>query len=235
MAGLLPKPLWVLLPGFDGSGALFSPLLKTIPPDTEVRVITYPPDQALDYAGLRLSVEKELPRVPYLLIAESFAGPLALQLAGKGDPMLRGVVLCASFVANPRPLLSAFIGERVARLMGGRRPPRWLLRYLLLGQQQDTDLELATVAAVQRLTRETAAARWMALRDVDVSLLLEHCRVPLRVLHATQDRLLGDRALRVMRTIREDLDIVSIDAPHFLLQTAPKEVLASIGEFARRL
>ncbi|MEJ2362965.1 MAG: alpha/beta hydrolase, partial [Gammaproteobacteria bacterium] len=103
-----PAPLTaVLLPGIDGTGRMFGPLSAQLPSWLQPQVIAYPGDRLLSYAQL---VEYVLPRLPkgrpYILIAESFAGPLALQLSTHANKYLRVLVLCATFVRNPRPHLA---------------------------------------------------------------------------------------------------------------------------------
>ena len=42
----------VLLPGMDGTGVLFEPLLEVLPCEFEPIVVRYPPDKALGYEAL---------------------------------------------------------------------------------------------------------------------------------------------------------------------------------------
>ncbi|NUN50811.1 MAG: pimeloyl-ACP methyl ester esterase, partial [Candidatus Brocadiae bacterium] len=42
------RPVLILLPGLDGSGRLFAPLLAALGTGIEARAIAYPPDRALD-------------------------------------------------------------------------------------------------------------------------------------------------------------------------------------------
>ena len=42
-------PTLVLLPGMDGSGTLFEPFLRALPPDLPVKVLRYPGQDALSY------------------------------------------------------------------------------------------------------------------------------------------------------------------------------------------
>jgi pimeloyl-[acyl-carrier protein] methyl ester esterase len=71
----------ILLPGLDGTGRLFDPLLKELPADLRAEVISYPTDAILDYAALEQFVEAALPRRdPFIIVAESFSGPLAIRL-----------------------------------------------------------------------------------------------------------------------------------------------------------
>lgn len=97
----------VLLPGLDGSGDFFDALCRQLPPQWRIQVIRYPGDQPLSYGELARLVWAALPDdSPFVLVAESFSGPVAIQVAAMRPAGLMGVVLCATFARNPRPLLS---------------------------------------------------------------------------------------------------------------------------------
>ena len=96
----------VLLPGLDGTGKLFDRLLLSCPRQFEPQVVVYPGDKMLDYHELEVLVRERLPqRRPFIIVAESFSGPLAIALASRGIDNLVGVVLAASFVTPPRSAL----------------------------------------------------------------------------------------------------------------------------------
>src|SRR5207249_6130409 len=72
----------ILLPGMDGSGSLFEDFIASLPPDVEAMVVKYPPDRALDYAELEALARAALPiQGSFLLVGESFSGPVAVALA----------------------------------------------------------------------------------------------------------------------------------------------------------
>src|SRR5258706_2862593 len=91
----------LLLPGMDGTGRLFTPLGRALGPRFETRVIAYPRDRVLTYGELGAQIA--LPRGPFVLVAESFSGPIAIALAASRPPGLVGLVLAASFARSPRP------------------------------------------------------------------------------------------------------------------------------------
>src|SRR2546430_17674636 len=92
----------VLLPGLDGSGLLFRPLIDHLPPELDPIVVAYPPDRALGYDELLPLALKALPTsAPFALLGESFSGPLALMAAARAPEGLQAVILCATFVRKP--------------------------------------------------------------------------------------------------------------------------------------
>ena len=101
-------PQLVILPGLDGTGARITPFLREMERTVQVRVLEYPPDQPLGYAELESLVRQGLPQGErYVLLAESFSGPIAIRVAADPPPDLAGVILCGTFARNPLPWLRA--------------------------------------------------------------------------------------------------------------------------------
>src|SRR5512143_111507 len=97
----------VLLPGLDGTGRLFGDFIAALGQDIDVIVASYPADTPLDYAELEPLVRAMLPTDrDYVLLGESFSGPLAISLAASAPPGLRGLVLCCSVARSPLPALA---------------------------------------------------------------------------------------------------------------------------------
>ena len=92
----------VLLPGMDGSGLLRADFIAALGPDIDAMVVTYPPDRLLGYSKLTALARAELPNDrPFVLLGESFSGPIAVALAASRPPGLRALVLVCSFVRSP--------------------------------------------------------------------------------------------------------------------------------------
>ena len=101
----------MLLPGMDGTGRLFGPLLRILPQGLEVTVFAYPPDRPCGYAELLPLVEAAVPEGgEFVVLGESFSGPLALLLAARRPRGLRGVILCASFARGPWRFPARWLG-----------------------------------------------------------------------------------------------------------------------------
>lgn len=232
---LAPAPLLtLLLPGLDGTGALFSRFLAEGSGALEPRVLPYPPDRILGYAGLAERVLRELPADrPFALLGESFGGPLALRVAAARPPGLRGVVLASSFHRRPaaalvtllRPLSSAFF----------RLPlPDHAVRLLLGGQDAPDDLVAEVREAVASVRPAVMVARAREALRVDASAWVEACPAPLLFLGGKHDRLLRTALPFEIRVLRPDAEIRMIDAPHLLLQRQPALAMRIVEEFLIR-
>lgn len=95
-------PTIVILPGMHGTGELFAEFIAALPRAVESIVVSYPPDRPLNYAELEKLVRASLPvERPYVLLGESFSGPIAVSIAASKPAGLRGLMLVGSFVRNP--------------------------------------------------------------------------------------------------------------------------------------
>lgn len=221
----------VLLPGLDGTGELFAPLLPELPPWVRPVVVSYPRDVALGYAGLLPIAARALPaRGPFAVLGESFSGPLAAMIAGSRPPGLAALILCASFVRRPFRVLPAAARVLVtgrgaslwplllrARAPFVPEPQRWLVRQAL--------------DVVETLDPAVVARRIREILRVDAEADLRRSDVPLLYLQALGDRLIRAHNADRVRRVRPDARLVRIDTLHFLLQLAPRPAAAAIAAF----
>jgi pimeloyl-ACP methyl ester carboxylesterase len=225
-------PLLVMfLPGLDGTGRLFAPLLAELPGAFEPKVVQYPPDRALGYEALASLVEAQLPAGrKFALVGESFSGPLAVSIAAKTPQGLVAVVLAASFHRCPvSPWLAAV--RPVARAIFARPAPVFVLRHLLAGPDAPAALVEEFRAAVAMVRPEVLSARVRAALDVDASDALSACRVPILYLGGTEDRLLRRAIPEEIRAIRPNVDVRFLASPHLILQRRPREAAAALSDF----
>ena len=92
----------VLLPGLDGTGQLFAEFLAALPDSFTATVVSYPTNKLFPYSELRTFVSAAVPKTePFVLLAESFSTPLAVEFAASNPPNLTALVICAGFVFKP--------------------------------------------------------------------------------------------------------------------------------------
>ena len=169
----------VLLPGMDGTGRLFEQLVSAMESAYEVRVVSYPGDRALGYTELEsLAIEMLPANSPYIVLGESFSGPIAVSLASAHPRGLRGIILSSSFVKNPR---LPFTGLK--HLPAGMI--RWLLpigllNTVLFGRLASSSSRKRLKGVLAGVSANALAARLRAVLSVDVS---ESPRVLRRLQH----------------------------------------------------
>ena len=224
----------LLLPAMDGTGRLFAPLLRTLPTELPARVVLYPPREPLGYAGLLPLVEAAAAEGgEFVVVGESFSGPLALMLAARRPPGLRAVVLCASFVRFPLPVPHLWLGA-VQPWVFRFRPHR-LISWVLLGRHGRGELAALVREALRSVSGEAMAARVRAVVGVDVTAELRACPVPVLYLRARQDLVVRPGCWRAVHAARPDTEVAELSGPHLLLQAVPSEAAAVIASFCERV
>ena len=224
----------LMLPGLDGSGDLFRPLLQVLPFQLTTRVVPYPADRVLSYNALVPFVQQAFPqREPFVLLGESFGGPLALQCAAAPPTNLRAVILSATFATNPVPYHLRWLPwvSSILRF----KPPDALIRYYAAGMDSSQDLVEQFKQAKSKTCWQVLAARLQAVREVDARAALQNCRVPLLCLRAMRDRLVRQRCHLQMLSVRPDMKVIEFNSPHFLLQRRPDEAAKTIMDFVNSL
>ena len=222
----------VLLPGLDGTGVLMRPLLAALPPTIAPVVVTYPGDEVLGYDALLARVLSDLLRDgPFVLVGESYGGPLALRAAATRPDGLAGLVLCATFVRNPHPWLPPVARHAVTPGLL-RLFPKLSQAKMLLGGYSTPELRALSVEALAQVRPEVLAARVRDVLAVDVAAELASCPVPVLYLRGTRDGVVPGWNARGIRRIRPSVDVVDLPAPHWVLQTQAEAAAAAIARFA---
>lgn len=227
-----PKAL--LLPGMDGSGALYAPLLDAGPRAFRPEVLSYPPDEPLGYDALVARVRRRLPRGRFVLLAESFSGPVAIRLAAARPPGLEALVLAATFLHAPlNPLLHPIRGLVGARFFGLPMPAA-VVRWFMAGTDAPDALVREVQQAVGAVSPEVLAHRSAEALAVDVRGDLARVEVPVLVIAPSRDRLIRTDVAADVLAVRPDAEVAVVDAPHMVLQRCPHASLARIEEFLAR-
>lgn len=161
------SPLCLLLPGFDGSGRLFAPLLSEPKLPFNPRVVGLPVDAPRGYDELAAWLEPHLPSEPFVLLAESCSGPLAIRIAVRYPDRVTHLVLAATFLRSPlHPWLAPFAGLARPTLFSGP-PPAFAVRALLTGWDAPPNLVEAIRGVMAVLPAEVALARARAAVGAD--------------------------------------------------------------------
>lgn len=229
-----PLPTLVLLPGMDGTGDLFLPLLEALGSELKVQVLRYPEAQCLGYEELVSYVLGLLPaEEPFVLLGESFSGPFAIKLAASSHSGLRGLILCCTFARNPRPALAWL--RACLPLVPFGWIPSGLLSWALLGPFAKPALRRMLKQTVGRVRPSVLRARARAVLDVDVTGALAQVKVSCLYLQASADRVVPARAATLITRVLASVRLLQVDGPHCLLQTAPEESAAALSAFIRQV
>jgi pimeloyl-ACP methyl ester carboxylesterase len=221
---------WLLMPGLDGTGSLFEPLLACLPNGVEPQVVSYSGWKIQNYEELLQFVLPGLPeKEPFAIVAESFSGPLAFGIASHcPPPNLKAVILCATFVTCP-PI--AYLLAPVRSFVFRLPLPRWVARIFLYGGNASPEVVALLYRALDATPAALMAGRLRAIPALDSNGSLEKPAVPLLYLQGSRDRLVPKSAARSIQQHAPQTKVQTIDAPHLLLQTKPAQAVAAIQLF----
>jgi pimeloyl-[acyl-carrier protein] methyl ester esterase len=213
----------IMLPGMDGTGMLFEPLRESLGSEWDVEVINYPSNGPQDYETLKRHAQSRLPQnEDYVLLGESFSGPIAYSI-GLGAPRgLKAIVLVATFLEPPRPTLLRLV-KALFRMVGGLRPPNNLVRRLLLGHDSKQSLVERFKDVLQMVPKSTIVGRFESVATLHPPKAA--VKVPLAYIQALQDKLVPNECIEGFRVLNPDLREYKINGPHFLLQTRVSECI----------
>jgi pimeloyl-ACP methyl ester carboxylesterase len=231
--GEVLTPTLLLLPGLDGTGKLFADFLNALDLGVSAKVVPYPPDVPLGYDELEALVRAAMPaRGRFVLLGESFSGPLAIRIAADPPRGLVGLILCVTFASNPYPSLAW--ARWLAPLLPLKSFPRWLRAPLMWGSASPSKAPRKSERAMAGVDAAVIRRRIAALLSADETAALAQISLPTLVLCATRDRVVSKAAtMRIMRGIRH-AHRVDVDGPHLLLKTRPKECAAAVLNFLRK-
>jgi pimeloyl-ACP methyl ester carboxylesterase len=223
----------VLLPGMDGTGIFFEDFAAAIQHDFKPVIVSYPDDPSLGYAGLEPVARAALPQdEPFLILGESFSGPLAISIAASNPAGLLGLILCVTFARNPHPLLPLVCA--ILKPLPAWRIPRFIQQPNLFGRFNSPYLGAKLREVRSRVSQRTLKARLEAVASIDVSDKLRRVSVPTLYLRGRHDRVVSRASGDYIRKIHPNVEVAELDAPHLLLQTAPQAAARIISEFLKK-
>jgi pimeloyl-ACP methyl ester carboxylesterase len=215
----------VLLPGLDGTGNLFAPFVEALPEGLEGQIVRYPASHILSSSELaQLLKSATAGSGPFVLLAESFSSPLAIEWAATNPQNLRGLVICAGFASSPIPSWLRAVCSFLAPVCFLVTPPPTAVKLLLVGADPPTGMVAAVQSAISSVKANVLIARLRSVLACDVRLALSRVTVPMLFVQPRQDRLVDGTMLEEMRRIKPSAVVEAIDGPHLLLQRETKTI-----------
>lgn len=195
-------------------------------------MLGYPTDRALGYEELAAWALEQLPRDQrFVLVAESFSGPVALRIAEAVSQRCAGLVLSTTFARSPPPWARMLVP---ALKWAPTSLPMALMSWFLLGRWSSAALRADLAASLAEVEPQVLRTRAAEALRVD---LREHAAaidLPSLVLAARSDRLQGAGPSRELARLLPRARIAEIEGPHLLLQARPRDCAQLIAEFVAR-
>lgn len=210
----------------------FEPFIEALGPEIRTLVVRYSGQAARtnEYAACEDIARVALPaEASYVLLGESFSGPIALSIAASSPAGLVGVVLVASFAVNPRPELAWL--KPLIRVLPTHHAPGWVSRALLTDPFTTPSLTRLLDRALSMVTPGAMKARLRAILSIDARAQVPRIRVPILYLRGNSDRLVGADASQLISQLASEAQVVDCAAPHCLLQCAAATAAATVRGF----
>lgn len=217
----------VLLPGMDGTGRMFGPFLRSLPPDLKASVVRYPTNRECSFEALADIANLAIPTdAPAIIVAESFSGLVACELLKRELARIQGVVFIAAFLAPPRPLLMRVLSALpVPARPGGRIGLSLVARACLGPRPQSETVALLESALAEVEPRILAGRLRMMLKPPAAPAAID---VPTCYLQPSRDRLVPVHCASAFAPLAAKLEVIPIAGPHMLLQARPVECWQAI-------
>ena len=210
----------VLLPGMDGTGELFAPILPYLK-DFDCCVVQLPQSGPQDYQTLKQYVEAKLPVDDFILLAESFSGPIGAILALSDIKNLRAIIFVATFLVAPRKRLLRTLSMVPFKLALKLPFAMTLCKRLLFDAAVSDEITSLFAKTIFRLPVGLIRSRIKAVGSL--VLPQRQSDLPAILLQPTGDKLLPTRETQEFRTYFSQIAIEPIAGPHFILQTEPEK------------
>ena len=216
------KPHIALLPGLDGTGELFFPIIPFLEKHFEIHVVKY--TSQITFSDYVESAEKQLPKgVPVSLIAESFSGPIAMRILAKYRSRFLASVLSATFCISPLPMLTR-VSKHVPEILFSSNPAsNAFLDLFLTGSNASSDIRSKSRELLEKVGGRKFKERIGLVNEVNMIEELKEIDVPLLYIQATKDRIvLSDSGTEIMKHVK-NMEIIKVDGPHMILQVRAKK------------
>ena len=210
----------VLLPGLDGTGVLFNPFIDALSSNIIVQIISYPTDQEFTYSELVDFVMSQLPKEDFILVGESFSGPIAYQVALNKPEYLHLVIFVATFITVPRQRLLNLTKLLPTRLFLEIPIPNVFLKYYLFGSGAASN----EIIELFKKALKIVSSSVLSFRLNEISNLKENqerCDTKAIYIQATDDKLVPKTCVEAFKKVCKNFSIFRIEGTHLILQTNP--------------
>lgn len=208
----------IFLPGLDGTGLLFEPFLKRIDTDIPVEIFRLSDDSNPDYQNIALQVVEQFKHDEVIIIAESYSGRIAYEIAKSSDLNISQIIFVASFLSIPSIFskVSPFVPTELIRkgLL-----PKLIVSKILFGRYASQDLLELFYKAIKEVSSDVLRARLRQISCMDTPDI--EIDVPCTYIQAKEDILISSSVLKTFKRCCKKLDIRELEGTHFLLQTNP--------------
>lgn len=211
-----------MMPGLDGTGKLFAPIIPYLQPHFDVTVVSYPDLDSFDeYVDCVLN---QLPEASgFSLVAESISGPVALAVMARRPGLIGPSVLSATFARSPLAALMRMAKYVPEQIFSIGALSEFCLDVCAVDDEDHSQTQPLPLNVMEQIDGSLLNHRISVLSRIDVSALLPGIDVPILYLRAERDRIVSENDARMLQQHLPNITRTDIDAPHLVLQTQPQQ------------
>lgn len=226
----------VLIPGLDGTGQLFDPLLGVLPPEIETSVVSFPHDKTIYDHDLFAVIRNVIPwNRDLVVLGESTSGPIAMRFAAAQRENVKAVILASSFVSDPIQASSNWTTAFLSRPWYEKPASPTSVRKNLVGKAASDTLVDLTVRALRTPWPDVLGHRIDLARKVPARDQLQDWDRPILYLRAENDEFVPKSCVEEIVRLNPSVQVASIPGPHLILQANPRGSMEAIRDFLQDL
>ncbi|MGZ5381105.1 MAG: alpha/beta fold hydrolase [Thermoanaerobaculia bacterium] len=204
---------------------MFSSFVALAPAWASCRPLALPTLGGQSFDEIADAILQELrPLEGFVLLGESYSGPIAARLSARLGQKVALLVLC-----NPVVEMSVRVPEGLlASIVSSAWTPAWCAAMALSGG--DGSIARAALGEDRGLPKGILALRLSAVFSATEEALASHLSPPLLSIPETNDHLVSLSRSRAFFSRVPHGTVAEIEGPHLIVQTRPVEVWAAISE-----
>lgn len=208
----------VLIPGLDGTGFLFENLIENLPHDCEVEIVSFDLISGLSYKEQAKELASKYKNEELLIVGESYSGRVAYELFHLLNENVKGMVFLASFISSPS-LLSRFARFIPVFALSKNALTESLLYFVGFNRSGDKGLVCRVFNSLKHANKQKLKSRLRNISNLKIPTLDISC--PVIYVRPTKDRLVSNRAVKVLASKCTSYREVSVEGGHFIAQLNP--------------
>lgn len=208
---------------------MFEPLIKCVQGRFDVLPISYPTHEKLSYRELTSYVLGELSGIngSFILVGESFSGPIALFVSEKNPNGLLGVVLVASFISAPNYRIGKYLPWNIGFSFAS---PLYKIRSAVSSKENHSFISSIS-QELQKVSPRVLSYRIQEIFKVNAEQALKNCSYPLVYFRGRKDYVVPKKNLNKILSIKPDMKVVEFNTQHFLLQSKSEQAVSELQVF----
>ena len=226
----------ILLPGLDGTGALFDDLVDQLEEKFHIICLSYPSNQHCSLDDLAQMVKDKMPDPQNtIILAESFSGLVALTLLEKLLIHPKGIIFGMCFVEPPFKALLRVVSKIPIKHIPWIHIPDAMYRKFCLGNSA-TKQQVKNLQKV--LSKVNPGVIFQRLRLIETFRIPDQSKnwdIPCGYIQATMDRLISYKAAFWFSQNFQSFSLKTIPGPHFLMQSQAEQCATYILDFDQYL